>query len=192
MDGLSTAASGFAVVSLADQLADRIKQLYEFWSAVNAAPANILTTATELNQLLGVLAEISKFGQQYGAKPTTVEVLEKCKYSKRKLDTIVVGNVCTGTQHVKALVDIVVELQTGFASSKRHVRKWSAIKAVFKEDKIRTFRDEVERVKTTLLLILQVKYAMASGRFQTIILTISAVKGHRCSFKMSKEVQNCW
>jgi hypothetical protein len=38
MDGLSSGASILAVVSLAIQLADSVKKIYEFWESVQDAP----------------------------------------------------------------------------------------------------------------------------------------------------------
>lgn len=44
------------------------------------------------------------------------------------------------------------QLEGGFASSSRTKRKWAALKTVFKSEKIKQFRESVERTKSTLLL----------------------------------------
>ena len=53
MEILGGAASVFAAVSVADQLATRVKQLYDFWSAVSDAPDNVRALAAGLIPLLG-------------------------------------------------------------------------------------------------------------------------------------------
>lgn len=78
MEALGSAAGVFAVVSVADQLADRIKQLYNFWSAVSEAPANISALAAGLQPLLGILTQISNDGQKYGNDTSTTDVLKQC------------------------------------------------------------------------------------------------------------------
>lgn len=59
MDGLSGAASGMAVVSLALQLGGSIKQLYDFWDSVNGAPDEIRGITTDLSLLASVLTEMA-------------------------------------------------------------------------------------------------------------------------------------
>lgn len=79
MEGLGSAATVFAVLSIADQLADRIKQLYGFWSAVGEAPENIRAIAADLEPLLGILSQIAKDGQQYGEDKNTTAILGRCR-----------------------------------------------------------------------------------------------------------------
>jgi hypothetical protein len=79
MEPLGSAATVFAVVSLADQLANRVKQLYTFWSAVNDAPNKITAIATDLKLLISVLVQTSNHSQRYGVNNTTVDMLSSCK-----------------------------------------------------------------------------------------------------------------
>lgn len=79
MEALGSAATVFAVVSVADQIAERVKQLYEFWSAVSEAPDNIRAIAADLEPLLGVLSQIAKDGQQYGEDKSTTAILGRCR-----------------------------------------------------------------------------------------------------------------
>lgn len=78
MEALGGAASVFAVVSVADQLANRIKQLYSFWSAISEAPGNIRALAAGLQPLLGILTQISNDGQKYGEETNTTDILKQC------------------------------------------------------------------------------------------------------------------
>jgi len=85
METLGAAASAFAVVSIADQVAERIKQLYEFWSAVNEAPEKIRAIANDLNLLSSVIVRISNNYQNVAQDKTSgfdslmVDVLKACK-----------------------------------------------------------------------------------------------------------------
>jgi hypothetical protein len=56
---------------------------------------------------------------------------------------------------VTTLFKITSNLESGFASPSRRVQKWSALKAVFKEDKIDAFRTELGHIKSTLMLARQ-------------------------------------
>jgi hypothetical protein len=55
-------------------------------------------------------------------------------------------------------VENIDQLQRGFASSNPNVLERNAVKAVFKADKIKVFRDDLERVKSTLGLVLRANY----------------------------------
>jgi hypothetical protein len=85
MEGLGAAASVFAAVQVADQIAERIKQLYEFWSVVNEAPENIQAIASDLRLLSSVIVQISNNcqnlaqGKNSGFDSLTVDVLKACK-----------------------------------------------------------------------------------------------------------------
>ncbi|KAF1992430.1 hypothetical protein K402DRAFT_399545 [Aulographum hederae CBS 113979] len=59
MDGLSGAASGIAVVSIALQLADGFLKLHSFWSSVNDAPQEARTILDDLFSLHRILEQIA-------------------------------------------------------------------------------------------------------------------------------------
>jgi hypothetical protein len=61
----------------------------------------------------------------------------------------------TGKDQVEVLVKITSSLEHGFSSSSRWTQKWSAIKAVFKGEKIETFKIELGYLKSTLILVRQ-------------------------------------
>lgn len=137
MEGLGAAASALAVVSVSDQIAERVKQLHDFWSAVVEAPQNIRAISTDLGLLSNILEQISNSSQRDGSGYWTVDVLNGCK------------------EQVHELIRITTSLEIGFSSSSRRVRKWSAVKAVFKEARIAIFRKNLEALKTTLVLAQQ-------------------------------------
>ena len=162
METLGAAASAFAVVSIADQVAERIKQLYEFWSAVNEAPEKIRAIANDLNLLSSVIVQISNNYQNVAQDKTSsfdslmVDVLKACKllHSMRP-HWWAANELILGTVQVSTLVKIIDGFEKGFASSYQRVRKWSAVKAVFNDEKIKAFRTELDYLKSTLQLVCQ-------------------------------------
>lgn len=78
MEALGSAATIFAVVSIVDQLADRVKQLYNFWSAVSEAPGKIQAIASDVNLLLSIVVDISNHEQKYGIDALMTDALENC------------------------------------------------------------------------------------------------------------------
>lgn len=83
MEGLGAAASVIAVASIAIQLADSARKLYEFWQAIDEAPASIRAMSTDLKLLTTVLTEISLHEQRYGRNGTVTDVLDSCMYFQR-------------------------------------------------------------------------------------------------------------
>ncbi|KAI9649749.1 hypothetical protein NHQ30_002330 [Ciborinia camelliae] len=64
MDGLSSASSAFAVISLTVQLAQSVKKLVEFWKAVEDAPGDVNELFNDLELLSAVLVKNhNKFAQ---------------------------------------------------------------------------------------------------------------------------------
>jgi hypothetical protein len=83
MDGLSSGASILAVVSLAIQLADSVKKIYEFWESVQDAPETIRQITSDLRLLAKVLSDTATCEERYGASETTAELLSSCKQTSR-------------------------------------------------------------------------------------------------------------
>jgi hypothetical protein len=81
MDVLSGASSVIAVVSLAIQLAESTKKLYDFWKLVDEAPDSIQRIVADLKLVSNVLAEIAQHEQRYGQDSSVVDVLVCCTYS---------------------------------------------------------------------------------------------------------------
>ena len=140
MDGLSSGGGVIAVVSLAVQLADSVKKVYEFWSSVEGAPEEIHMIAVDLNLISRVLADIALEAQRSGPNHTLTGVLDGC-----------------GTA-VKTLEILVSAIEPGFASTSRRVRKWTAFTAVLKTGKLKKFQDALQRLKTTLILAERAHY----------------------------------
>ena len=134
MDGLSGAASGIAVVSIAIQLGDSIKKLCEFWASVKEAPDDVRAITADLQLLSSVLAGIASEEQRSGPDPTLTTILEACGDKVNKFTHITNG------------------MEPGFASMSLRVRKWTAVKAVMKGEKIKKCRKLLEGLKITLMM----------------------------------------
>jgi hypothetical protein len=157
MDGLSAAASGIAVVSLAIQLADSAKKLYEFWHAVREAPESIAAIATHLRVLKTVLAEIATHDQRYGADPVTDQLLESCKCSWLGL---LGSNIDSrkGEAQVKKMVAITAELEGQLQTPSRLSRKWTSVKASLKWDEVKSLLNYSKQIQVTLVLARQTSF----------------------------------
>ena len=140
MDGLSGAAGVIAVGSVTVQLADSVKKLRDFWCSVKDAPDDVRAIAGDLEVLSRILAEISLETQTQDQSPSTKAALLRC---------------IDGT---KPLAAIVEDLEPGFESRSARTRKWSALKTVFKAEKIKKYQSSLEGVKTSLILAQQSHY----------------------------------
>lgn len=134
---METAAGVIAIASIAIQLADSIKKLSDFWNAVKEAPSDVQIIIADLDLLCNVLEEIASEAQWTQSDA----VLEKI--------------LCGCAMNIKQLDAILQELQPGFASTKRSVRQWTAIKSVLKWDKINKFQVILDRLKSSLMLVQQ-------------------------------------
>ena len=140
MEGLSAAASGIAVVSVAIQLAESFKKLSDFWKSIKEAPEDIRAISTDLDLVSSVLAEIANETQHVQPDDTLIAVLNAC------------------WDKVKLLTGIVNQIEPGFASTSLRLRKWTAFKAVLRRGELIKFQEALERLKSTLLLVQQNQY----------------------------------
>lgn len=135
MDGLSAATSVITVSSIAVQLSESIKKIFEFWISIKNAPDDIHAITTDLQILSSVLSRIGFESQRLRPDPSMIAALDCC-FGK-----------------IQKLSNIVDDLESGFKSTSSSVRKWSALKTVFKSDRLKNFQDSLERTKSTLMLI---------------------------------------
>ena len=154
MDVLNSGASILAVVSLAIQLADSVKKIYEFWESVQDAPEAIRQMTSDLRLLAKVLNDTAACEERYGASETTADLLSSCEQTSR-LHRQCFSNKLQGRDRIEAAEKITEGLKIGLASSSCRRRKWSAVKSVFKEDKFSAFQSSIEKIKTTLILARQ-------------------------------------
>ena len=140
MDVLSTAASVAGVASIAVQLADSAKKLYDFWSSVKDAPDTIQRMTTDLQLLSDVLSRIALEAQSSRPDDTIVAHLRNCNVK------------------LQSIVDLINKFEPGFASESFSIRKWSAVKAALKDEKLEKLLSAVESAKTTLIIVLQTSH----------------------------------
>jgi hypothetical protein len=133
MDGLSGAASGIAVVSLAFQIVESISKLRDFFESIKMAPAVIALFVKDLGQLSSILDTM-------------------------KVDGSIPNDILTTCMDkIKDLHAITDELEPGFQSVNRKVRQWTSFKAARKDRVIQRFRNTLEETKTTFILALLAK-----------------------------------
>ena len=144
MEGLSAATSGIAVVSVAVQLAESFKKLYDFWKSIKEAPENIRAISVDLEILSNVLVQIADEAQHVEPDVTLIAALNAC---------------CV---NAKTLTMLLNEIEPGFASKRSCVRKWTALKAVMKQGELIGFQEALDRLKVTLLLVQQNQHRLGS------------------------------
>ena len=139
-DGVSTAASGIAVLTIAVQLAENVKKLHVFWTSIKEAPEDIQAISTDLELLSNVLARIAHETQHVAPDAILAATLNGCWVKVRTLSAL------------------LNEIEPGFASKRSSVRKWTAFKAVLKQGQVMKFQVALERLKCTMLLVQQDHY----------------------------------
>ncbi|KAF4631032.1 hypothetical protein G7Y89_g7100 [Cudoniella acicularis] len=168
---ISWGASVIAVISLAFQLADCVKELHEFWASVREAPSDLQPIVDDLKLLSTVLSEMAAQSSRNHSNSTMDDVLKVCM------------------RQIEELQAITNELEKGFTSARMRTRIWSAIKAKFKEEKIEKFRLALINFKTTLLLAHQAAFHQSTNESfdnqQQAILSMTQLMGRmeleRCS-----------
>lgn len=143
MDGLSSAASAIAVVSLAGQLATGLVNIHSFWASIVDAPSDIRAISQDLKLFQNILQQIQENDQRYGVDVSTAEVLNHC------------------FNQVQDLAEITGKLEQGFQARSSPKRTWSSLKAVLKQGKIKKFQDQLNAAKSTLCLAQQSDYRSA-------------------------------
>ncbi|OBT53430.1 hypothetical protein VE04_06667 [Pseudogymnoascus sp. 24MN13] len=134
MDGLSAAASGIAVVSLAIQLAESVKKLHSFWESVKDAPKHFCAIQTDLRLLSTILEKIDR--EEDLSDPYIRDVLKNCE------------------GQVASLVATVSDIVPGFKAESRRTRAWTSLKAAFKKEKVGEFKSCLRETMSTLRLAL--------------------------------------
>ncbi|KAI4642043.1 uncharacterized protein J4E79_011569 [Alternaria viburni] len=66
MEGLSIAANGLAVISVAFQLTEACIKLYTFWETVEDAPREIIAIKEDLRFLISVFQKVESHGNSLG------------------------------------------------------------------------------------------------------------------------------
>lgn len=113
-------------MSLSAQAAGGVQKLCDFWQSVQDGLKEIFCIVKDLQVVSSILEDIEQGKSAERPYPraigTTQEAIESCWTSLAALD------------------DLINELQPGFSSQKQVVRKWAALKAAWKGERIQKFR----------------------------------------------------
>ncbi|KAH3964989.1 hypothetical protein HBI56_149970 [Parastagonospora nodorum] len=134
MEGLSIAANGIAVVSIALQLTESCIKLYKFWESIEDGPQEIAAIREDLQYLISIFREIESNNGHVGDC-----ILEGIQYCRIR---------------IVELIAIVGKCEAGFKSNSWKQRKWTAFKAAIRSGHIQRFRESLTETKSTLTLAL--------------------------------------
>lgn len=138
MEVLGGAASVISVASLAIQVCEELRKVYDFWQSVKEAPDDIAHISTEINLFLTWLAVIANNYQRQGSNhPNDVAATDTLK-------------LCLVTVH--DMNDGVKDLESGFSRGLLS-RRWASVKFVFRKDKRDKVMGQLERMKTLLIIV---------------------------------------
>ncbi|KAH7319434.1 hypothetical protein BKA65DRAFT_102195 [Rhexocercosporidium sp. MPI-PUGE-AT-0058] len=151
---LGTVASGFAIVSLAIQIAETIHKLKAFHSLMQSAPSDILLAIEELETLSMVLEDVDRSMQdQLFLDPRVKSAVMRS------------WRLCKGA--VDGLVGLVGRLEEGLGKGKGKIR--AGFRVAMKKGEIDDFRKRIESAKTTMQLANQIYYqATQSQRWESL------------------------
>jgi hypothetical protein len=158
---LGATASIFAVVSLAGQLGGGVSNLLTFFESFKGAPEYVRGIEKDLKLLLPILEGISFDEPRYN------DILQDC------------------SAKIHNLQDIVDQLEPGFASSRRRIREWTALKTTRKASQIRKFKAVLEEMKSTLIIAILSKQLSRYIVHPESCLRSPVVAGRFCSPRVS-------
>lgn len=138
MDGLSAAASGIAVVSIAIQVSDSIQKVSDFIESAQEAPEDIESTSSELQILFPLLKEIRLHNPLLNTNSSGAETILESLEKK-----------------ISSCMDLLNRYKLGLNSRSRRMRKWSQIKVAAKREKFKKMKESLNDSKITLILALQ-------------------------------------
>jgi hypothetical protein len=125
---LGATTSIFAVVSLVGQLGGGVSNLLTFFESFKGAPEYVRGIEKDLKLLVPILEGISFDEPRYN------DILQDCSVK------------------IHNLQDIVDQLEPGFASSRRRIQEWTALKTTRKASQIRKFKAVLEEMKSNLII----------------------------------------
>jgi hypothetical protein len=135
MDGVSSASSVFAVVSLAIELAAAIKKIVEFGKAVEDAPTRICAIFHDLEVLAAVISQIQQIIGHAAFDSVSEKALQNCH-----------GKIIN-------LLNKICQAQFDLKSKSPFRRKWGAFNITLKKDEIQSLQKSIEEAKSTLQLV---------------------------------------
>ena len=140
MEALGGAASVIGVASLAIEVCKGLNKIHDFWQSVKEAPDHIARISTETNLLITWLTVIGNNYQRQGfddRNPNHVAATDTLK-------------LCLAM--VQDMNDEVDDLE-GRLSTSLMSRRWASVKFVFRKEKRETLMDQIERMKSLLIIV---------------------------------------
>lgn len=139
MDGISAAASGIAVVSLALQLVETVTAVHAFLRSIEDAPEEIERLARLLEQLHCLLDGVRS-------------VLQSQKLREKEVDlcpaTLTALQECSRQMH--PLAALIWDAKASLGRRSRIMRKWSALRFSLKKEDVALFEDRMLRAMAIL------------------------------------------
>ncbi|EEA26901.1 hypothetical protein TMatcc_004815 [Talaromyces marneffei ATCC 18224] len=167
MDGLSSAASVIAVVSVAIQIASGLNTLKTFWSSMKSAHSDVTIILEDIQLILHIIEVIRTNCQKYGSldddtAAATESALRSCQ------------------DRVVALNKLAKSIERGCVASSKRKRLWMPFKAALKAKDIQRFQDALHDAKLTLVLTRQTSsFAITQRGLKGIQTDISNLKPGR-------------
>lgn len=140
MEALGGAAGIIGVASLAIQVCEELKKVQYFWQSVKEAPDDIARISTELKLFMTWLTIIANNYQRHGfnhGNPSDVaasDTLKLCLVAARDMS------------------DGVKDLDNRLSGG-RLSKRWASVTFVFRKDKREKVMNQIERMKTLLLIV---------------------------------------
>ncbi|KAH7403241.1 hypothetical protein BKA64DRAFT_641243 [Cadophora sp. MPI-SDFR-AT-0126] len=153
---LGAIASGFAVVSLAIQVAETIRKLKSFHSLMQSAPEDILFAIEEIEVLSLILEDVDRSVQDQVFLDPKVKIGVMRSWRMCKTAT-------------SGLVTLLNKLEEGLGGSKGKGKLRGKVRIAMKKVEIDDFRKKIESAKTTMQLANQIYYqAIQSQRWNSL------------------------
>ena len=140
MEALGGAASVIGVASLAIEVCKELRKIHDFWQSVKEAPDDITHVSTEINLFMTWLAVIANNYQRQ-------EYDHQNPNHIAATDTL---RLCLATVH--DMNDGLKDLKSQFSTSS-FSQRWGSIKFVFRKDKREKLMQQIERMKSLLIIV---------------------------------------
>lgn len=134
MEVISGAASVIGIVSLAIQLTDSVAKLSDFLASIQEAPDSIKVILRDLDLLSTILSDIQLHENKYAPNASVKNVLASLELK------------------VATFMALIKRYEPDLKSSSRRIRKWTSVKAAFKDKKFKGFQESLNETKITLIL----------------------------------------
>lgn len=140
MEALGGAASVIGVASLTIEVCKELQKVHDFWQSVKEAPDDITHVSEEINLFMTWLAVIANNYQRQGydhQNPNHIAATDTLR-------------LCLATVHDMndGLRDLKSHYSTRFLS-----QRWASIKFVFRKDKREKLMQQIERMKSLLIIV---------------------------------------